>query len=210
MTPRIVISGFEPFGGDSINPTEQLVKDFSGTVAAGFEVVGIVLPVVHRHAAEKLCSVMEDLRPTAVISLGQAGGRTAVTPEKYAVNVADYPIPDNAGNQPKGVPLASDGPAAYVSTLSVHELTAALLERGLPAFVSYSAGTYVCNEVFYAVSRFREIHGFPFIHGFIHVPYIREQQLGQVNPRPWVEYGYLRDVLSAVLTYVARKGVVFL
>lgn len=171
---RILITGFEPFGGDSLNPSQEIARALHGAMIAGHRVTGALLPCVFGAALEELRLQLATVKPVLTICLGLAGGRKAITPERVAINVDDARIPDNAGAQPVDRPIVRGGPAAYWSTLPVKAIVAALQERGLPAEVSQSAGTFVCNHVFYglmhALRRKRRMRG-----GFIHVPWLPEQ-----------------------------------
>jgi pyroglutamyl-peptidase len=170
----ILITGFEPFGGDARNPSQEIACALDGRVIAGCRVAGVVLPCVFREAMTELNRQLRARRPARVICLGMAGGRREITPERIAINVDDARIADNAGVQPVDVPIVRDGPAAYWSKLPVKAIVAALQQRGIPAAVSQTAGTFVCNHVFYglmhALHHRRGIRG-----GFIHVPWLPEQ-----------------------------------
>ncbi len=170
----VLITGFEAFGGETINPSREIARNLHGTEIAGHEVVGALLPCVFGAAITELRRLLRVNRPTLVICLGQAGGRAAITPERVAINVDDARIADNAGAQPVDRPVVRGGPAAYFSTLPVKAIVAALRADGVPAEVSQTAGTFVCNHVFYglmhALRRRRGVRG-----GFIHVPFLPEQ-----------------------------------
>ncbi|MCW5548500.1 MAG: pyroglutamyl-peptidase I [Opitutaceae bacterium] len=173
-TAKILLTGFEPFGGDSVNPTAEIVGRLHGTSIGGHEVVGVVLPCVFGEAVVRLKTALRRTAPRLVICLGQAGGRAEITPERVAINVDDARIPDNAGRQPVDVPVVRGGPTAYWSTLPVKAIVTALRQRGIPAAVSQTAGTFVCNHVFYALMhrlrRRRAVQA-----GFIHVPWLPAQ-----------------------------------
>ena len=170
----ILITGFEPFGGEVRNPSQEIARALDGRVIAGCRVAGVVLPCVFREAMAELNRQLRLRRPVRVICLGQAGGRAEITPERVAINVDDARIADNSGAQPVDVPVVRGGPVAYWSTLPVKAIVAVLQERGVPAAVSQTAGTFVCNHVFYglmhALRRRRGVRG-----GFIHVPWLPEQ-----------------------------------
>jgi pyroglutamyl-peptidase len=174
--PRVLITGFEPFGGSTVNPSEEIARNLHGREIAGHEVIAALLPCVFGTAIVELHRHVRAVKPSLVICLGQAGGRTAITPERVAINVDDARIPDNAGTQPVDRPVVRGGPAAYFSTLPVKAIVAGLRAEGVPAEVSQTAGTFLCNHVFYGLMhalRFRRgVRG-----GFIHVPYLPEQAL---------------------------------
>lgn len=165
----VLVTGFEPFGGDRLNPSQEIARALDGRVVAGRRVVGAVLPCVFDVANVELRKLLRTTRPELVVCLGLAGGRSEITPERVAINVDDARIVDNAGKQPIDAPVVRGGPAAYWSTLPIKAIVAALRKRGIPASVSQTAGTFVCNHVFYGLMHVlrvrRGVRG-----GFIHVP----------------------------------------
>lgn len=170
----ILLTGFEPFGGATTNPSADLARALDGRLVAGHRIVGAVLPCVFAKAGRALSSLRRRHRPRAIVCLGLAESRAEITPERVAINVADARIPDNAGAQPIDRPIVRGGPAAYWSTLPVKKIVAALRAEGLPASVSNSAGTFVCNHVFYGLMHALAHDPFPgepsARGGFIHVP----------------------------------------
>jgi pyroglutamyl-peptidase len=171
---NILLTGFEPFGGDSLNPSEEILRQLHGTTIARHRVVGGLLPCVFGAAIKELKHLIKLHDPVLVVGIGQAGGRAEVTPERVAINVDDARIADNAGQQPVDRPIVKDGPSAYWSTLPIKAIVHALQKRGIPAAVSQTAGTFVCNHVFYGLMH--ELAGQKQIRGgFIHVPYLPEQ-----------------------------------
>lgn len=170
----VLVTGFEPFGGETINPSAEIARQLHGTVIAGSLVTGALLPCLFRTAVAELRGHLGRVRPGLVVCLGQAGGRAEITPERVAINVDDARIPDNAGRQPVDRPVVRGGPAAYWSTLPIKAIVAELQAREIPAAVSQTAGTYLCNHVFYglmhALRRRPGVRG-----GFIHVPLLPEQ-----------------------------------
>lgn len=172
MKRKLLITGFDPFGGAQINPAWEAVKRLPDSIG-GFDVLKLEIPTVFAVGANRVLQAADEIQPDVILCIGQAGGRGAVTPERIAVNVRDARIPDNAGNQPKGEFVASDGPAAYFATVPVAEMAEAICEKQLPGAVSNSAGTFVCNDVFYTLlHRYR---GTQTKVGFVHVPYLPEQ-----------------------------------
>lgn len=170
----VLLTGFEPFGGEAVNPSAEIARQLHGVVIARHRVRSALLPCVFGAAVTELRRQIRAVRPVLVVSVGQAGGRAEVTPERVALNIDDARIPDNAGRQPVDRPVVRGGPAAYWSTLPVKAIVGALRARGIPAAVSQTAGTFVCNHVFYALMhelrRSRTVRG-----GFIHVPFLPEQ-----------------------------------
>lgn len=170
----VLVTGFEPFDGECVNPSALAAQALNGCEIAGRRIRGIVLPCVFGKSLAILRREIRRLRPELIICTGQTGGRAEITVERVAINVVAAPIPDNAGHQPFNRPVSQGGPLAYRSGLSVEAIVAALQEAHLPAAVSNCAGTYVCNYIFYGLMRTlernRNIRG-----GFIHVPYLPEQ-----------------------------------
>lgn len=173
---KILITGFEPFGGELINPSLEAVQRLENYIG-GAEIIKRSLPVVFQKSVETLIGYMESERPDAVICVGQAGGVSGITVERIAVNLMDASIADNEGYQPEDVAVSVDGPDAYFSSLPVKRIVQRIKDNGLPAFLSNSAGTYVCNNTMYGLLHYTEQHCPAVRGGFIHVPYIPEQVL---------------------------------
>ena len=169
---RVLITGFDPFGGETVNPSWEAVFRLPDQVSDK-ELCKLQIPTVFGAAAQKVLEKAADFQPDVIISVGLAGGRQGVTPERIAVNIRDARIPDNAGNQPVDEFVAKDGPAAYFSTLPVKEMVEAIGKREIPATVSNSAGAFVCNDVMYTLLH--HYAGTPVRTGFIHVPRVPEQ-----------------------------------
>jgi pyroglutamyl-peptidase len=171
---KILISGFEPFGDDAINPSQDAVLALPDELN-GAQVIKLILPVVRGEASDRLKAKILEHHPNVVVCVGQAGGRTGLTIERVAINVDDYPIPDNRGHQPCDEAIAPIGPAAYLLTLPNKAIVSAWREAGFPASLSNTAGTFLCNHVAYACAHFTTNH-FPNIKtGFIHIPYSTSQ-----------------------------------
>lgn len=171
---KILITGFDPFGGESINPAYEAVKLLPDTIA-GAQLIKLEIPTVFAKSIQVVKDAIETHCPDIVINVGQAGGRACVTVEKVAINLAEAGIPDNAGDEPHGEPLEPDGPDAYFSTLPVTEMVQNVKAHGLPCEISYSAGTYVCNSIMYRVLHLAAKEYPEMKAGFIHVPYSCEQ-----------------------------------
>ena len=169
---RLLITGFDAFGGQGINPSWLAVSRLPDRVG-DFELRKLQIPTVFGAAAAMVLEEAEAFRPHVILCVGQAGGRDAVTPERIAVNIRDARIPDNAGNQPSGEPVAPEGPAAYFATVPVKEMAQAIRDARIPGTVSNSAGAYVCNDVLYTLLH--HYAGTETRVGFIHVPYLPEQ-----------------------------------
>ena len=171
----VLMTAFEPFGGEPINPSWQAVSALEGQTIAGARIVTRQLPVVFSEVLDVLYQALETIRPDAVIAVGQAGGRSDITVERIGINVDDARIPDNAGRQPVDEPIVQDGPAGYFSRLPIKAIVAAVREAGIPASVSQTAGTFTCNRVMYGLLHWLESNGSPARGGFIHIPYLPEQ-----------------------------------
>lgn len=195
---KVLVTGFDPFGGEPINPAWEAVKAMKDTIA-GTEIVKMQIPTVVGKSIEKIHQKMKELQPDLVISVGQAGGRFGVTPERVAINVTDARIPDNEGNQPIDEPIFPDGPAAYFSNLPVKAMVQAIKDAGYPSVLSNSAGTYICNHVMYGILYYIEKE-FPNVRGgFIHVPYAPSQ----VVNKPSTPSMALADITASLEAAVA-------
>ena len=195
---KVLVTGFDPFGGEPINPAWEAVKAMKDTIA-GAEIIKMQIPTVVGKSIEKIHQKMKELQPDLVISVGQAGGRFGVTPERVAINVTDARIPDNEGNQPIDEPIFSDGPAAYFSNLPVKAMVQAIKDAGYPSVLSNSAGTYICNHVMYGILYYIEKE-FPNVRGgFIHVPYAPSQ----VVNKPSTPSMALADITASLEAAVA-------
>jgi len=174
---NVLVTGFDPFGGSADNPSWRAARALHGREVGGHRIVGASLPTVFGDAIGQLRELLLSQRPALVVCTGQAGGRVAMSLERVAVNVNDARIPDNAGAQPVDTPVVEDAPAAYFSTLPIKAMLAAMLDAGIAAEVSQTAGTFVCNHVFYGLMH--ELATQPLLAGtrggFIHVPWLPDQ-----------------------------------
>jgi len=164
----ILLTGFEPFGSATSNPSGEIVKQISGD-----NIVTAILPVAYGQSAEQLLSLIKEHKPDVVICLGQAEGRTQITPEKVAINLDDARLADNEGVLRSDVKILDDGPDAYFSTLPVQEMVDAMKAQGIPAALSLSAGAFLCNHVFYVAQH--KFAGTIVRSGFVHVPLMDSQ-----------------------------------
>ncbi|RLQ94753.1 pyroglutamyl-peptidase I [Falsibacillus albus] len=165
----LLLTGFEPFLGHPINPTEQIVKELDGKETGDYQIKGKLLPVDFAEAQGQFVSYMNDLQHDAVISLGLAAGRECITPERVAINIRDGE-PDNKGNAHQDALIEENGPAAYFSTLPIRAMVEELNAAGLPAKISNTAGTYLCNNIMYSMLHELESRNMTVPAGFIHVP----------------------------------------
>ena len=171
-TKKLLITGFEPFGGEAINPSWEAVLRLPSEIN-GYILTNLLVPVVFGEAAEKVIKVADEMRPDVILCIGQAGGRNAITPELVGINLRHASIPDNSGYQPKDEPIISGGDVAYYSTLPVRRIAEAIDAAGVSSHVSYSAGAYVCNDVLYTLLAHYKTSETRV--GFIHIPYSTEQ-----------------------------------
>lgn len=183
---KILITGFDPFGGESVNPAFEAVKLLPDTIA-GAQIIKQEVPTEFGRAGEVLEAAMNASKPDVVICIGQAGGRSAITPEKVGINIMDGRIPDNSGYQPVDVTIREDGETAYFTSLPVKAMVQKMKDAGIPAALSYTAGSYVCNYLMYTLlylidKKFPGVRG-----GFIHVPYAMEQVVNKPLGTPaWI------------------------
>ncbi len=198
---KILLTAFDPFGGESINPAQEAVRLVPDSVS-GAQIIKLEIPTVFYKSIDAVISKARDERPDAIVCVGQAGGRYEITPERVAINVNDARIPDNEGNQPLEGNIYEDGPAAYFSTLPVKAMVKAIRDAGLPSSLSNTAGTFVCNHVMYGVLHHiaREMPGVR--GGFIHVPYTPSQAAHKSPPVPCLSQQDIARGLEAALAAV--------
>jgi pyroglutamyl-peptidase len=174
---KLLLTAFEPFAGELINPSLEAARQME---KIDFRETGIhvaELPVDRYRAGEMALDLLRSIEPDIVIMLGEAGGRYRVNPERVAINVDDFRIADNVGNQPRDEPIAEGGPVAYFSTLPIRAITDRIIKAHIPAAISNSAGSYLCNRLFYSVMHAIDIDRLPVIAGFIHLPYFHDQAM---------------------------------
>ncbi len=175
---KILITGFDPFGGEKVNPAYEAVKLLPDTIA-GAEIIKLEIPTVFSESGPAVEAGIRAHHPDVVLNIGQAGGRSCVTVERVAINLAEARIPDNNGEQPSDEPLQANGPTAYFATIPVKAVVKNIRDHGIPCHISYSAGTYVCNCVMYNVLHMAAVK-YPNIRaGFIHVPFADEQAVNK-------------------------------
>jgi pyroglutamyl-peptidase len=200
----VLVTGFEPFGGHAVNPSAEVAKALAGRVTEGCRVESAVLPVHHAEAPLRARRLLADLAPAAVLHLGLADGRARVALERVALNVTDYRIPDNAGVQARGEPCVPDGPAAYLATLPLGEMLAALTAEGIPAYLSNTAGTYLCNQTLYATLHEIETRGLATRAGFVHLPLLPETVAASGADLPSMDLALLLRAVETALRVTAR------
>ncbi|AHG21615.1 pyrrolidone-carboxylate peptidase [Chania multitudinisentens RB-25] len=201
---KVLITGFEPFDGERVNPSWEVVKQLNDREIAGTHIVARQLPCVFGKALTVLNTAIDEWQPVMVLAVGQAGGRTDITLERVAINVDDARIPDNQGQQPIDQTIVEQGPAAYFSMLPIKAMVHALREAGIPASVSQTAGTYVCNHVMYGLlhrlSGQQTVKG-----GFIHIPYLPEQAAFHPGAPSMAVQTVLHALELAILTALQVK-----
>ena len=201
---KILVTGFDPFGGEKVNPALEAVKLLPKEIH-GVEVHWAEIPTVFYKSAEVLEAEIVRYQPDVVLCIGQAGGRASLTPERVAINQDDARIPDNQGNQPIGTPIREDGQAAYFSTLPIKAMVQAIKEQGLPAAVSNTAGTFVCNHLMYQALYLVD-KKFPHMRaGFKHIPYMTEQVLNKPNTASMCLTDIVRGIEAAIGAIVDYK-----
>lgn len=169
---KLLITGFDPFGGETVNPAWEAVRQLPDTIG-DYALTKLQVPTVFGTAADTVLQTADALQPDVIVCIGQAGGRSCVTPEVIGINLRDASIDDNAGQRPWNEPVIAGAPDALLSTLPVHEMAALAKHQGLPCALSYSAGAFVCNDLLFTLlHRYR---GTDVRVGFIHVPYLPEQ-----------------------------------
>ena len=191
----VLLTGFEPFGTATSNPSGEIVKQISGD-----NIVTAILPVAYTQSAERLLSLIAQHNPDVVICLGQAEGRTSITPEKVAINLDDAGLPDNEGVVRNDVKILADGPDAYFSTLPLNEIVDAMKAQGIAATVSLSAGAFLCNHVFYVAQN--KFAGTNVRSGFVHVP-LMDSQAPEFPGLPTMPLDQMITAVRAMLEVVA-------
>ena len=201
---KILVTGFDPFGGEKVNPALEAVKSLPSEIH-GAEIHWVEIPTVFYQSAEVLETAIVRFQPDAVLCIGQAGGRASLTPERVAINQDDARIPDNQGNQPLDTPIRLDGQAAYFSTLPIKAMVQAIKEEGLPATVSNTSGTFVCNHLMYQALYLAD-KKFPHMRtGFMHIPYMTEQVINKPNTASMSLTDIVRGIEAAIGAIVDYK-----
>lgn len=200
---KLLLTAFEPFGGADMNPAQEAVRLVPERIG-DVDIVKMDVPVVFGQAIDAVAAAVEREKPDAVLCIGQAGGRAAITPERVAINVDDASIPDNAGAQPIDRPIVPGGPAAYFSTLPVKAMVAAIRQAGLPASLSNTAGTFVCNHLMYGVLHLLATRYFGVRGGFMHVPFAPQQVTDR--PAPAMSVADIARGITAAVEAIAAHG----
>lgn len=208
MTGRaILVTGFEPFGPHAANPSEQLAKAVDGRTVGDGLVRGAVLPVEHASARAAVAALLDDVRPRVVIHLGLAGPRARIALERVGVNVMEYSMADNAGFRAAGEPCVAGGPAAYFSTLPLAAMLAALVGEGIPAYVSNTAGTYLCNHTLYStLHAVRDLARPPRV-GFVHLPLLPAMVAASGTDEASMDLSVMLRALEIILDVVGTESI---
>ena len=201
---KVLLTAFDPFGGESVNPAQKAVEAVADEVA-GAEVVKVIVPTVFGKSIETVYEAMKREQPDVTFCIGQAGGRFGLTPERVAINLNDARIPDNEGQQPLDEAIFPDGENAYFTSLPVKAMVAKIKAAGLPASVSYTAGTFVCNHLMYGVlyhiaKEFPDMRG-----GFMHVPFLHEQALNRPNTPSLSKEDIVKGIEAAITAIVENE-----
>jgi pyroglutamyl-peptidase len=203
--PRILLTGFTPFGNEDINPSWEAVRQLHDTQIGGHQVVAQLLPTAFDDSRTTLEQAIQEIRPAILVGVGQAGGRSRLSIERVAINVQDARIPDNTGAQPIDEPIITQGPAAYFSSLPIKAMLAALQAEGIPAEISNTAGTYVCNHIAYLMlHQAAKHHGMR--AGFIHIPYLPSQAARFPNAPSMAQEDVVRGLALALKVAATRHS----
>lgn len=202
---KILVTGFDPFGGEAINPAWEAVSRLSKEIE-GAEIVTVQIPTVFGDSAKRLFEAVDEHQPDAVVCVGQAGGRFGITPERVAINVDDARIADNKGQQPLDTVIQADGAPAYFTTLPVKAMVEAVKKAGLPASLSNTAGTFVCNHIMYQNLYYLAKHYPKTQGGFIHVPYVTEQVVDKPGQASMALADIVKGLTVCIETIVAYQG----
>lgn len=201
---KILVTGFDPFGGEKINPAYEVVKRLKDNIG-GAEVIKLQIPTAFNKSAEKTIEKIEEVNPDFVLNIGQAGGRSDITVERIAINIDDARIPDNLNQQPVDVKIDETGENAYFATIPVKEIVNSINSKNIPASVSNSAGTYVCNHTMYSILNYANKNKLSIKSGFIHIPFLFEQVLDKRNTPAMDLDTMITAIETAIEVIVSQK-----
>ena len=205
---KILVTGFDPFGGEKINPALETIKRLPDTIL-GAQIIKLEIPTVVGKSLAKIKEAVEKENPDAVLSIGQAGGRSEITVERVGINIDDCRIPDNEGNQPIDEPVVKGGPAAYFVTVPIKAIVENIKAHNIPASISNTAGTFICNHVCYGVAHLaaqRTAAGKPMKSGFIHIPFLPEQVIGKPALTPSMSLETIVSGITHALEAIVEHG----
>ena len=205
---KILVTGFDPFGGEKINPALETIKRLPDTIL-GAQIIKLEIPTVVGKSLAKITEAVEKENPNVVLSIGQAGGRSEITVERVGINIDDCRIPDNEGNQPIDEPVIKGGPAAYFVTVPIKAIVENVKAHNIPASISNTAGTFICNHVCYGVAHLaaqRTAAGKPMKSGFIHIPFLPEQVIGKPALTPSMSLETIVSGITHALEAIVKHG----
>ena len=205
---KILVTGFDPFGGEKINPALETIKRLPDTIL-GAQIIKLEIPTVVGKSLAKIKEAVEKENPDVVLSIGQAGGRSEITVERIGINIDDCRIPDNEGNQPIDEPVIKGGPAAYFVTVPIKAIVENIKAHNIPASISNTAGTFICNHVCYGVAHLaaaRTAAGKPMKSGFIHIPFLPEQVIGKPALTPSMSLETIVSGITHALEAIVEHG----
>lgn len=205
---KILVTGFDPFGGEKINPALETIKRLPDTIL-GAQIIKLEIPTVVGKSLAKITEAVEKENPDVVLSIGQAGGRSEITVERIGINIDDCRIPDNEGNQPIDEPVIKGGPAAYFVTVPIKAIVENIKAHNIPASISNTAGTFICNHVCYGVAHLaaqRTAAGKPMKSGFIHIPFLPEQVIGKPALTPSMSLETIVSGITHALEAIVEHG----
>jgi pyroglutamyl-peptidase len=204
--PLILVTGFEPFAGHAVNPSGELAKALDGHRVGAAVVRAAILPVHHAEVGPRVAELLAETEPAAAVHLGLAEGRARLALERVALNVMDYRIPDNAGCRVEDAPCVAGGPAAYLSTLPLRAMRDALIAEGIPAYISSTAGTFLCNQTLYTSLHAIARVGARTRAGFVHLPLLPSMVASSDLDQPSMDLAVMRRGLEVVLRVVAEEA----
>ncbi|EOS79918.1 pyroglutamyl-peptidase I [Dorea sp. 5-2] len=201
---KVLVTGFDPFGGEAVNPAFEAVKLLPDEIA-GAEIIKLEIPTVFSKCGPAVEAGIQKYEPDVVINVGQAGGRSCVTIEQVAINLAEARIPDNDGEQPSDEPIQKDGAPAYYATIPVKAIVKNVRDHGIPCHISYTAGTYVCNCIMYNVLHMAATKYSNIRAGFIHVPFAAQQAVEKPNGTPFMSLEMIADSLKYAIEATVKN-----
>ena len=198
---KILVTGFDAFGGEEINPAQLVVEALPNTID-NHTIIKQIIPTIRYESFKVVKKIIDKECPDVIISIGQAGVNTDIAVERVAINCDDYRIKDNGGNQPIDEKISEDGENAYFSTLPIHSIVENIKNEKIPAHISNSAGTFVCNHIFYSIRHYIETNHLPIYSGFIHIPFIPSQVINKPNTASMEFETIKKAILIAIKTVI--------
>ncbi len=202
---KLLITGFDAFGGETVNPASEVVLELDGEEINDCKIVAKEIPTIYGKSADVVQEMIEKIEPDVVLHIGQASGTHGIRVERVALNIDDARIEDNEGNQPIDEIIAKDGPVAYWTTLPTRDIVESVKEAGIPSYLSYTAGTFVCNHVIYSTAHYVEENDLPIDYGFIHVPFLPEQAVDKDNEPPSMSKETIKEALLVAIETITES-----